>query len=148
MNVTLAFEAQVTRLLSKGPQCIHKAFKELASRTPSATALTFNSQQMSYAELDHQSDCLAKHLASQGAAPEVLVALYLERSFEMVVGILAVLKTGAAYVPIDLSYPKERVSFILKDTAAPIILTVKALASSLPPSEARVLCLDGLELKE
>ena len=123
--------------------CIHSAFEDQASERPAAVALSFGDQDLSYADLNAAANQLAHHLQHHGVRPETPVAIYLDRSFHMVIAILAVLKAGGTYVPIDLAYPLERVDFILKDTRAPILLTTSNLAkafSGFPTT--RVICLD------
>ncbi|KAF9344798.1 hypothetical protein BGX34_005310, partial [Mortierella sp. NVP85] len=91
-------------------------------RTPQATALVFNGQSMTYAELNERANRLAHHLTELGVKPDSLVAICLERSFAMIVGVLAVLKAGGAYVPLDPSYPVERLAYILEDATPSIAL--------------------------
>lgn len=132
---------------------IHELFTEQAKRTPDAVALILadkeqqqdkqgsgldlqplgdpnlgSSAQMTYQELDQRSDQLAAYLAERGVGPEKLVGLMVERSFELVIGILGILKTGGAYLPLDPSYPDERLAFMLEDTQAPVLLTQSWLA--------------------
>jgi amino acid adenylation domain-containing protein len=123
-------------------RCLHELIAAQVERTPDAPALTFENQSVTYRELDNRANQLAHHLRTLGVGPDVLVSIFMERSVEMVVGLLAVLKTGGAYVPIDPAYPPDRVAFILEDTAAPVLLTQKSLSSALPPHSARVVCLD------
>ena len=133
----------------------HELFERRAAETPDASALSFDGREMTYAELDAKAARLARRLAASGVGPDVPVVLYLERSFEMVVGLLGVLKAGGAYVPLDPAYAsRERLAFVLEDTAAPVLLTVRRLADSPPAGGARLLCLDesdddeGAELTE
>ncbi|KAK3807010.1 MAG: Non-ribosomal peptide synthetase module [Benniella sp.] len=102
--------------------CIHHLFEQQVERTPQATALVFNGQSITYAELNERANRLAHHLIGLGVQPDSLVAICLERSFAMVVGVLAVLKAGGAYVPLDASYPKERLAYILEDVSPAIAL--------------------------
>jgi len=128
---------------SNSPGCIHEIFEAQARKTPDAVALTFQQNQVSYHELDEESNRLAHYLLSLNIKPETPVALYLERTPRMVVAILAVLKAGAAYVPIDLAYPPDRLAFMLEDTKAPVIITEESLKSKLPQEVPNVvLCLD------
>src|SRR5438477_10057245 len=101
---------------------IHQTFEAQALRTPNATALTFSGSSLTYRELNQRANQLARALQTSGVGPEVPVVLYMERSLEMVVSVLAVLKAGGAYVPIDLAYPPDRVAFMLADTKAPVLL--------------------------
>lgn len=131
--------------VSLPPLCVHHLLEAQAARTPNAVALVFGDQTLSYAQLHQQANQLAHTLQQLGAGPERLVGLYLDRSLEMVVGLLAVLKAGAAYVPLDPAHPAERLAFILADSAVSIILTQQTLLNSLPPHSAHVFCLDSGE---
>ncbi|WP_437758150.1 amino acid adenylation domain-containing protein [Sorangium sp. So ce1389] len=115
-----------------GPETVHALFSEQARRTPAATAVLAADEALSYAELDRRSDHLAARLAAAGVGPEVLVALLVERPVEQVVGLLAILKAGGAYLPVDPRYPGERINFLLADSRAPVILTERHLAATLP----------------
>lgn len=123
-------------------QCLHELVAAQAERTPGAIALKFEDQSVTYRELDQRANQLAHHLKTLGVGPEVLVSIFMERSVEMLVGLLAVLKAGGAYVPIDPAYPAERVAFILQDTAAPVLLTQQSLLQLLRQPSAHVVCLD------
>ncbi len=105
--------------------CIHHLIEEQVLRTPEATAITFEGQQLTYRELNAQANQLAHHLQQLGVEPDQLVGLCMERSLEMVVAILAILKAGGAYVPLDAAYPKERLHHILSDSAVKIVLTTE-----------------------
>ncbi|MEK7254616.1 MAG: AMP-binding protein, partial [Bacteroidota bacterium] len=122
--------------------CLHRLFEQQAQRNPDATALAFAGQSMSYAELNRQADRLAHHLIELGVQTEDFVVVYLERSFEMIVGIFGILKAGAAYVPIDVNYPKDRLAFMLEDAQAKVVLTQFSLIETLPPTSAKIVCLD------
>jgi amino acid adenylation domain-containing protein len=110
---------------------VHHAFARQAALTPEAVALVVadtvgeTAEELSYAELDARANRLAHHLRGLGVGPEVLVAVCLERSAEMIVALLAVLKAGGAYVPIDPGYPRERLDYLLADTAAPVLVTAE-----------------------
>jgi len=125
-------------------RCLHELIAAQVERTPNAPALKLENEIITYRELDDRANQLARYLRTLGVWPDVLVSIFMERSVEMVVGLLAVLKAGGAYVPIDPAYPPDRVAFILEDTAAPVLLTQKSLSSTLPPHSAHVVCLDGL----
>ena len=111
---------------------LHGLIEAQARRTPDRPALAFEAERLSYAELERRASCLARHLRGLGAGPEARVGLFVERSLEMVVGILGILKAGAAYVPIDPAYPAERAAFMLQDCGAKLLLTHGALLSRLP----------------
>jgi amino acid adenylation domain-containing protein len=123
-------------------RCLHELFEEQVRRTPEAVALVFEEQQLSYGELNARANQLAHFLREQGVGPEVPVGLCLERSLEMVVGILGILKAGGAYVPIDPDYPTARLASLLADIEIPLVLTQSHLLFTLPPHVAQVFCLD------
>ncbi|MDP9968776.1 amino acid adenylation domain-containing protein, partial [Variovorax paradoxus] len=111
------------------------------ARTPQATALVFEDTSLTYAELNARANRLAHHLIAQGVGPESFVALALPRSLEMVTSLLAILKTGAAYLPLDVDYPKERLAFMLQD-ARPVCMVTDTLTSQSLPQVKSTLCLD------
>src|SRR5579859_7539241 len=123
-------------------RCVHELFVEQATRTPDAVAAAFGDAQLSYAELDARSNQLAHHLQGLGVGPEVMVAICMERSLDMVVGLLGIVKAGGAYVPLDPDYPAERLTFMLDDTAAPVLLTQERLLPQLPAHQAQCVCVD------
>ncbi|MCG8366698.1 MAG: amino acid adenylation domain-containing protein, partial [Pseudanabaenales cyanobacterium] len=123
-------------------KCIHQLFEEQVERTPDAIAAVFEQQQLTYQELNAKANQVAHYLQSLGARPEDLVGICAERSLEMVVGLLAILKAGDAYVPLDPSYPQERLQFMLSDAQVSVLLTQERLLSVLPQSDAQVVCLD------
>jgi amino acid adenylation domain-containing protein len=122
---------------------LHGLFEAQTARTPGRIALLFEDEQLTYAELNASANRLAHHLRALGVGPEVPVAICLERSVGMVVALLAVLKAGGGYVPLDPSYPKERLSFTLEDARAPVLLTTERLRKGLPAHDARVVSLDA-----
>ncbi len=117
-------------------------FERQVERTPTAAALIAGDERLSYAELNRRANQLAHLLQKRGVGPETLVGVFLERSVDMVVAILAILKAGAAYVPIDPAYPKQRIGFIVEDGKLQLILTQQSLVDGLPPHSAELLCLD------
>ncbi|MFL5540511.1 MAG: non-ribosomal peptide synthase/polyketide synthase [Longimicrobiaceae bacterium] len=124
-------------------RCLHHPFEAQAERTPHATALVAGREELSYAELDARANRLAHALQRRGAGPEVRVGVCLERTAELVVGLLAVLKAGAAYVPLDPHYPAERVRLMLEDSRAPILLTQARSAVLVDDHAAAVLRVDA-----
>lgn len=127
-------------------QCLHELFEAQVERTPASTAVAFEGERLTYNELNARSNQLAYCLRNLGVGPDVLVGLCVERSMEMVVGLLGILKAGGAYVPIDPGYPAERVAFMLEDAHAPVVLTQQSLARSLPTLPVtNIVCLDEPE---
>src|SRR6185295_17484541 len=106
-------------------------------------AVEFYDASVTYAELDRRANQLGHHLRALGVGPEVRVGLCVERSLEMVVGMLGILKSGGAHVPLDPAYPRERLAFMLADAAMPVLLTQERLVGALPEHTARVLRLDA-----
>ncbi|MFZ2407683.1 MAG: amino acid adenylation domain-containing protein, partial [Methylobacter sp.] len=124
-------------------QSLHALFEAQVKKTPDALAVMFERQSLSYAELNSKANRLAHYLCDQGVGPDVLVGVCLERSLEMVIGLLGILKAGGAYVPLDPGYPQDRLDFMLHDVGAPIVLTQEACRGKLAASAAAVLCLDS-----
>jgi amino acid adenylation domain-containing protein len=122
--------------------CIHQLFETQVERTPDAIAIQFKDQVLTYKQLNQKANQLAHTLQSLGVGAEVLVGVYLERSLELIVSLLAILKAGGAYVPLDPTYPVDRIAFILSDTQVPVILTHSALADGLGSETAIVVCVD------
>ncbi|MCP3099325.1 amino acid adenylation domain-containing protein, partial [Myxococcus sp. K15C18031901] len=122
---------------------VHTLIEAQVDRTPHAEAVRFESEALTYAQLDARANQLAHHLRALGVGPHQLVAVCLERSLDMVVALVAVLKSGAAYVPLDPAYPRERLAGMLEDSQAPVLLTHQRLTSSLPSHAAHVVCLDS-----
>ncbi|HEX6719581.1 MAG TPA: amino acid adenylation domain-containing protein [Pyrinomonadaceae bacterium] len=123
--------------------CIHDLFEEQALRRPDAVAVIFNDRKTTYAELNRKANKLANYLRKQGVGPDVIVGLAVERSVEMMVGLLAILKAGGAYIPLDPSYPHERLLFMIKQADVKLILTQKHLLDSLPAAQAKLIALDS-----
>ncbi|HYP53357.1 MAG TPA: condensation domain-containing protein, partial [Pyrinomonadaceae bacterium] len=122
--------------------CLHQLFEAQAARTPERTALVADGRAMSYDELNARANRLARHLRLMGAGPERRVGVCLNRTAQLPVALLAVLKSGAAYVPLDPAYPQERLQFMLEDSDAAVLLTESALAGRFDVQESKLLCLD------
>ncbi|MBV9774031.1 MAG: amino acid adenylation domain-containing protein, partial [Gemmatimonadetes bacterium] len=127
---------------------VHEQITAQAASTPDAPAVTFEGETLTYAELDARANRLAHHLRRLGVGPEVPIGLCVERSAEMLVGVLGILKSGGAFVPLDPGYPSERLGYILSDAALPVLVTAGSAADALPEHGAAVVRLDSAALAE
>ncbi|MGZ3282743.1 MAG: amino acid adenylation domain-containing protein, partial [Xanthobacteraceae bacterium] len=118
-------------------------FAAQVARTPDAVAAVFEEETLTYGELDARSSQLAHHLRALGVGPEVVVGQCIERSLEMLIGLLGILKAGGAYLPLDPNYPPERLSFMLADAGSRVLVTRAALRAQLPADGIRIVCLDA-----
>lgn len=125
------------------PKLIHELFEEQARRTPAAVAVVYEGQSLTYAELNARANRLARYLRSKGVQPDQLVAICVERSLEMVIGLVAVLKSGGAYVPLDPSHPKDRLKYVLEDSAPRILLMQEKFRDRVPAAELDAIALDA-----
>ncbi|RUS95287.1 hypothetical protein DSM106972_090630 [Dulcicalothrix desertica PCC 7102] len=150
-NLSLLKEAEQHQLLvewnstkteSPNEQCIHHLFEAQVERTPDAEAVVFADQKLTYQGLNSRANQLARYLQTLGVKPEVPVGVFVERSLEMAVGLLGVLKAGGAYIPYDPQLPKERLAYMLSDSQVPILLTQQKLVKELPDYQGRIVCLD------
>src|SRR5256714_939444 len=123
-------------------QTIHELFERQAAATPDAVAVSFEGERLTYRELNARANRLAHHLRGLGVGPETCVGILVERSLEMIVTILGVLKASGCYLPLDPAYPPERLSFMLEDARAPLLLTEEALLARVPECRARAVCFD------
>ena len=124
---------------------IHELFEAQVERTPDAIALVFEGIGLTYRELNQRADRLAHQLRALGVAPSVLVALFLERSLDIVVGMLGVLKAGGAYIPLDTIHPYKRLAYMLADARPLVLLTQERFQSKLPPHRSHVVVIDAVE---
>ena len=125
-----------------------RLFEDQVERTPEAIGVELGERRWSYQELDLRSNRLAHLLRSFGVAPGVLVGISMERSLETAVGVLGVLKAGAAYVPLDPEYPRERLEWMLGDSRAPVVLTDRRTQARVPGGASRVVCLDSDSVRQ
>ncbi|TFI51868.1 amino acid adenylation domain-containing protein [Mastigocladus laminosus UU774] len=123
-------------------KCLYQLFVEQVERNPDAVAVVFRNQQLTYRQLNEQANQLAHYLQTKGVKPEVLVGICVERSLDMIVGLLGILKAGGAYVPLDPAYPTERLEMILADSQVSVLLTQQKLVTRLPENTADVVTLD------
>ena len=128
-------------------RCVHQLFEEQAKRTPDAVAAVFGDQSWTYRELNERANRTALRLRALGVGPEILAGIFVERSLEMLSGLLGILKAGGAYVPLDPDYPRDRLAFMVGDSGVKVLLTQKRLVDALPPHQAAVICLDDEEFK-
>ncbi|HEY0082166.1 MAG TPA: amino acid adenylation domain-containing protein, partial [Pyrinomonadaceae bacterium] len=132
-----------TRDESTRGKCIHEVFEAQAALSPDAVAVIYEDEQITYGELNRRANALAHHLRGLGVGPDVLVGLMLERSVELVVAMLGVLKAGGAYLPLDASYPAERIAFMFEDAAANVLLVNGPVADGYMPPAAHVIDLEA-----
>src|SRR5690606_21725260 len=124
-------------------RCMHELFEEQAAQNPSAVALVFGNQRLTYGQLNEQANRLAHYLIEErGVKPDTLVGICVERSPEMVVGMLGILKAGGAYVRLDPEYPEQRVQYMLEDAGLETVLTQKHVRAKLGIGEERAVCLE------
>ncbi len=138
----LLFEWNNTQADYPLDMCIHQLFEEQVERTPDHIAVVFEDQQLNYRELNARANQLAHYLQNLGVGPDVLVGICVERSLEMMVGLLGILKAGGGYLPIDPEYPTERLLYILQDAQVRVLLTQKHLIAGLPKHQSELVCLD------
>jgi amino acid adenylation domain-containing protein len=139
----LLIEWNETKVEYPADACIHELFEEQAKKTPGALAVEFGGEALTYAELNRRSTQFAHHLQAMGAGPEVLVGVYIERSLEMVIALLGILKAGAAYLPLDVNFPQERIAFMVDDAQPRLLVTLGKLQTKLPPHQSQVVCVDA-----
>src|SRR5262249_21947090 len=119
---------------------VHRLIEAQAARTPDATALISGKTHWTFAELNRRANQLARHLRRLGVGPDAPVGLAVERPAEMVAGMLGVLKAGGAYLPLDPSYPRDRLRFMLEDSGARVLLTQEHLAGAFAREGLEVVC--------
>ncbi|HEX2272090.1 MAG TPA: amino acid adenylation domain-containing protein [Pyrinomonadaceae bacterium] len=129
-------------------KCAHQLFEQQVEQTPEAVALIFDDEELSYTELNRRANHLAHRLRALGVGPETAVGICMERSVEMMVAVLGVLKANGAYVPLDPEYPQERLAFMLEDSQATVLLTQRNLLDRLPKGNALTLVLDDDDCHE
>jgi amino acid adenylation domain-containing protein len=150
-NLPLLSEVEADRILVEWndtqldfgtDECIHQLFETQVEQTPDRVAVVFESEQITYRELNNRSNQLAHYLKTLGITVDVLVGICVDRSIDMIVGILGILKAGGAYVPLDPTYPHERLALIVADAGMSVMITQSQLIEKLPIYQGRVVCLD------
>jgi natural product biosynthesis luciferase-like monooxygenase protein/amino acid adenylation domain-containing protein len=140
----LLVEWNDTRAEYPKDKCIHELFEEQVERTPNAIAAVFDGEKLTYSELNVRANQLAHYLIELGVKNEMLVGLCVEKSIDVVVGMLGILKAGGAFLPLDAAYPLERLSFMLEDAQVSVLVTQQQLAETLPTSQwVQTICLDS-----
>ena len=124
-------------------RCIHELIEQQALRQPDAVAVVCRDEQLSYGELNRRSNRLARFLRNRSVGPDMPVGLFVERSLDMVTAILGILKAGGAYIPLDPEYPKERLSFMVQDSQAPVLITQDKLRGKIDHAGMQVVCIDA-----
>jgi len=152
-EMTTLTEAEQSRLLYEWnpagrsydlPSSLATAFENQVEAEPSAIALTFLDEHMTYEELNRRANRVASILIEKGAGPNVLVGLAMDRSLDLLVGLLGILKSGSAYLPLDPAYPADRIRYMVEHAQAPLILTQRHLAASVPPSSSEVVLIEDV----
>jgi amino acid adenylation domain-containing protein len=123
-------------------ECLHDLFASQAKRTPHTVAVTCGEEEITYRDLDRRSNQFANHLRAMEVGPGTLVGICVERSLEMVVGLLGILKAGGAYLPLDPGYPRARLEYMLQHSRAEVLVTQERLSAYLPMQQGRVVCID------
>lgn len=140
----LLLEWNDTEVVQPERLCLHQLLEAEVEQTPDAIAVVFGDEYVTYRELNRRANQVAYYLQRLGVKPEVLVGLYTDRSPEMVVGLWGILKAGAGYLPLDTTFPKERLAFMLEDGSVPVLLTQQHLVKTVPEERRpRVVCLDS-----
>ena len=124
-------------------KCIHQLFEEQVERAPDSIAIIYQEQQLTYRELNNRANQIAHYLQKLGVKPNALVGICVERSLGMLVGLLGILKSGCAYVPLDPTYPQERLHFMLQDTQVSVLLTSRSLVTEMPECDSQLVLLDA-----
>ncbi|MCM3338070.1 amino acid adenylation domain-containing protein [Paenibacillus sp. MER TA 81-3] len=153
VRLPMLTEAERSTLLPAEPvwtpptdeRCIHEWFEQQAALRPDKIAVVYGEHALTYVGLNEQANRLAHYLRKRGAGPETMVGLCMERSLDLVVSILGILKAGAAYVPLDPVYPTERLSFMLEDSETPLLLTHAQYQDTLPTDGVSIICLDAIQ---
>jgi amino acid adenylation domain-containing protein len=122
---------------------VHRLFEQQVLKTPDRTAVIFEDQRLTYRELNISANQLANYLKKLGAGPETFVGICVERSTDMLIAQLGILKAGGTYIPIDPAYPSERIAFMIQDAKMPFIITQQGLSDSIPGQDAKIICIDS-----
>ncbi|OKH20890.1 non-ribosomal peptide synthetase [Hydrococcus rivularis NIES-593] len=141
-------QSKIQNRKSKIDRCIHTLFEQQVKLTPNAIAVVYESEQLTYLQLNAKANQLARFLRSLGVKPETLVGLCVERSLDLVVGVLGILKAGGAYLPLDPAYPQERLAFMLADAQVSVLVTQTQLTNQLPTNQAAIVTLEDPKIAQ
>ena len=139
----LIFEWNNTNIRYPNTKCMHELFMEQAHRTPESIAVIYNDRQITYRELNDKSTQLAVYLRSKGVRVGDFVGIFMERSIDLMIGLLGILKSGGAYIPFDPIYPKDRISFMMEDSQLSALLTQSHLEKRFPDCQVQIIQLDS-----
>lgn len=142
-KIILERELNATDAVYPADMCLHEVIESQCNKDPERKAVLFGEEAISYQELNERSNQLANFLRSEGIGPDIFVGICLDRSIEMVIGVLGVLKSGGAYLPLDPDYPTDRLQYMVEDSGAPVVITQSSLKQLLPfPDNVRMICID------
>ncbi|HET6978702.1 MAG TPA: amino acid adenylation domain-containing protein [Pyrinomonadaceae bacterium] len=141
----LLVEVNNTSVAFPEDRCLHELFAAQVQKTPDVNAVVYQHERLTYAELNARAETLAARLRAHGVGPETIVGLCAERGLDMIVGVLGIWKAGGAYLPLDPTYPAQRIKFMLDDAGVSVLLTQRRLSEGLPENSAEVLFLDDSE---
>lgn len=154
LDLSLLSQSEIEQLLGEWnstqvdyPQniCIHQLFEAQVEKTPHKVAVSFEGKQLTYQQLNQRANQLAHHLQTLDVKPEVMVGICLERSLNLVIGLLAILKAGGSYVPLDPAYPYDRLAFMIEDSQMPVLITQRQFLNRLPEHQANIVLLGSDE---
>ncbi len=154
LDLSLLSQPEIEQLLGEWnstqvnyPQniCIHQLFEAQVAKTPHKVAVSFEGKQLTYQQLNQRANQLAHYLQTLNVKPEVMVGICLERSLNLVIGLLAILKAGGSYVPLDPAYPLDRLAFMLEDSQMPVLITQRQFLNRLPEHQAKLVLLGSDE---
>jgi len=139
----ILYEWNETKADFPSDKCMHQWFESLAEQNPDAIALTFAGQKLTYGEFNRRANQMARYLQNIGVGKEDLVGICMERSIEMMIGIMGTLKAGGAFIPLDPAYPTDRLDYMIADSSLSVLLTQQVLDQRLNPQQAKIVCVDS-----
>lgn len=136
-------EWNATSVQYDNTQCIHHLFENIVAKQPQQTAIRFQNQSLTYAELNERANQLATQLMEKGVKPDDLVGVHVNRSLELMIATLGIMKAGAAYVPLDPAFPKDRISYMIEDAEMKWVISQEAIRAEIEPTTAEIICTDN-----